>query len=149
MNRDDRLASISTSRQAGISKHVCCDIALYAVDRTHAHVSDVYRPGAKDGAFQVYRGIPPEATFFRVKQYLLRLEGFFRCMPQDSLNLKYRVIVGGLRCHGAVEVNCMKELGSCIQAIVRLMRQPYVGCAQHRHRRTGVHGEAHRAGRHV
>ena len=52
--------------------------------KTHTHDFSVDRRGTKDGAFQVYRGIPPEATFYRVKQYLLRLEGFFRCMPQDS-----------------------------------------------------------------
>ena len=43
----------------------------------------------QDGAFQVYRGIPPESTFYRVKQYLLRLEGVFRLLPPD-LNTEKR-----------------------------------------------------------
>ena len=36
-----------------------------------------------DGAFQPYKGIPPEATFGRVKEFLLRLEGLFRPLPGD------------------------------------------------------------------
>ena len=44
-----------------------------------------HEPPSQDGAFQVYRGVPPEATFHRVKQYLLRLEGIFRLMPKASI----------------------------------------------------------------
>ena len=33
------------------------------------------------GAFQQYRGIPPEGTFHRVKSFLLQLEGLFRLLP--------------------------------------------------------------------
>ena len=36
-----------------------------------------------DGAFVAYNGIPPEATFGRVKRFLLRLEGLFRLLPRD------------------------------------------------------------------
>jgi hypothetical protein len=36
-----------------------------------------------DGAFVAYKGIPPEATFGRVKRYLLQLEGLFRLLPRD------------------------------------------------------------------
>jgi hypothetical protein len=49
----------------------------------------VHRGCRQDGAFQVYRGIPPESTFYRVKQYLLRLEGVFRLLPPD-LNTEKR-----------------------------------------------------------
>ena len=37
-----------------------------------------------DGAFQTYKGIPPESTFGRVKEFLLRLEGLFRLLPKDT-----------------------------------------------------------------
>ena len=37
-----------------------------------------------DGAFQTYKGIPPESTFGRVKEYLLRLEGLFRVISKDT-----------------------------------------------------------------
>ncbi len=36
-----------------------------------------------DGAFQTYRGVPPESTFSRVKAFLLELEGLFRLLPRD------------------------------------------------------------------
>ncbi len=36
-----------------------------------------------DGAFQMYRGVPPESTFSRVKSFLLELEGLFRLLPRD------------------------------------------------------------------
>jgi len=38
-----------------------------------------------DGAFQVLRGVPPESTFGRVKQFLLEVEGMFRLLPKDWL----------------------------------------------------------------
>jgi len=37
-----------------------------------------------DGAFQTYKGIPPESTFGRVKEFLLRLEGLFCLLPKDT-----------------------------------------------------------------
>ena len=37
-----------------------------------------------DGAFQTYKGIPPESTFGRVKEYLIRLEGLFCLIPKDT-----------------------------------------------------------------
>ena len=52
-------------------------------------IGAVRRGCRQDGAFQVYRGIPPESTFYRVKQYLLRLEGVFRLLPPD-LNTEKR-----------------------------------------------------------
>ncbi len=36
------------------------------------------------GAFQSVRGVPPESTFGRVKQFLLELEGVFRLLPKDT-----------------------------------------------------------------
>lgn len=38
----------------------------------------------EQGAFQPYKGIPPESTFARVKVYLGRLEGLFRILPGDT-----------------------------------------------------------------
>ena len=35
------------------------------------------------GAFQAYKGIPPESTFGRVKKTLLALEGLFRVLPPN------------------------------------------------------------------
>ncbi len=33
------------------------------------------------GAFLPYKGVPPETTLARMKEFLLQLEGLFRCMP--------------------------------------------------------------------
>jgi len=46
--------------------------------RVHRGVAYFYH---EDGAFQPFKGVPPEATFGRVKEYLLRLEGLFRLLP--------------------------------------------------------------------
>jgi hypothetical protein len=35
------------------------------------------------GAFETYKGVPPEPVFTRVKQFLLILEGLFRLLPRD------------------------------------------------------------------
>lgn len=37
-----------------------------------------------DGAFQLYKGIPPESTFYRIKEFLLKLEGTFRLIHKDT-----------------------------------------------------------------
>jgi len=36
------------------------------------------------GSYQVFKGVAPEGTFGRVKQILLWLEGFFRCIPLET-----------------------------------------------------------------
>ncbi len=36
------------------------------------------------GAFQAYKGVPPESTFERVKEFLLHLEGLFRTLPRNT-----------------------------------------------------------------
>ncbi len=48
--------------------------------RVHNGVCHLYHD---EGAFQPYKGIPPEATFGRVKEWLLQLEGLFRLLPDD------------------------------------------------------------------
>ena len=49
--------------------------------RAHAGHCYIYHA---TGAFQAYKGIPPEATFGRVKDFLLVLEGIFRRLPADT-----------------------------------------------------------------
>ena len=43
--------------------------------RAHQGVCYLYH---MDGAFEAYTGIPPESTFFRLRKFLLKLEGLFR-----------------------------------------------------------------------
>lgn len=49
--------------------------------RVHKKIVYVYTP---QGAMQQLRDCPPEATFGRVKAYLLRLEGLFRLLPSTT-----------------------------------------------------------------
>ncbi len=48
--------------------------------RVHKGVCYMYN---ECGAFDAYKGTPPECTFFRVKEFLLCLEGLFRLLPRD------------------------------------------------------------------
>ena len=45
--------------------------------RAHRGVCYLYHT---DGAFEAFTGVPPESTFFRLKKFLLVLEGMFRLM---------------------------------------------------------------------
>lgn len=45
--------------------------------RAHRGVCYLYH---SDGAFDPYNGVPPESTFYRLKKFLLKLEGLFRLM---------------------------------------------------------------------
>ena len=48
--------------------------------RAHRGVCYVYH---EHGAFRAYTGAPPESTFFRIKKFLLDLEGMFRLMRSN------------------------------------------------------------------
>ena len=52
--------------------------------RAHAGTCYLYDD---DGAFVPYKGVPPEATFARVRDYLLQLEGIFRTFPEERVNV--------------------------------------------------------------
>ena len=49
--------------------------------RVHRGIAYFYH---EDGAIQPFKGVSPEATFGRVKQFLLRLEGLFRLLPAST-----------------------------------------------------------------
>ena len=88
---DDRLKTLGIAALAiyrlrlvdmFLREHV---LLLWVIDgeryiRVHKGICYLYH---EDGAFQPYRGIPPEETFARVKEYLLHLEGVFRLLPLD------------------------------------------------------------------
>ena len=66
-----------------IREHV---LLLYIIEggrhmRVHRGICYFYHD---DGAFQAYKGVPPEGTFARVKKFLLQLEGLFRLLPLDT-----------------------------------------------------------------
>ena len=48
--------------------------------RVHAGICYTYN---ESGSFDAYKGLPTEHIFFRIKEFLLILEGMFRLMPSD------------------------------------------------------------------
>ncbi len=89
---DDRLVTLAAGALAVyrmrlvdmfMREHV---LLLYIIEgerflRVHKGIAYFYHG---DGAFQPFKGVPPEATFGRVKLFLLRLEGLFRLLPEST-----------------------------------------------------------------
>ncbi len=80
--------------------------------RVHRGICYLYH---EDGAFLSYKAIPPESTFYRVKQFLLQLEGLFRLLPKD-IPRKDQVLLEAIN-------SCIQERNSFEEYLERCVDQ--------------------------